>query len=45
MRRAKRLVPPPTHVLQKQALTLLLPSTTVKLFKIILTKLKTIIVM
>jgi hypothetical protein len=45
MRRAKRLVPSPTHKLQKQAPTLLFPSTTVKLLKIISTKLKTTIVM
>jgi hypothetical protein len=45
MRTAKRLVPPPTHVLQKQILALLLPSTIVKLLKIILAKLRTKIVM
>jgi hypothetical protein len=45
MRRAKRLVPPPTHKLQQQAPTLLLPITTIKLLKIILAKLKTTIVM
>jgi len=45
MRRAKKLVPPPTSVLQKQALAPLLPSTTIKLFKIISTKLETTIVM
>jgi hypothetical protein len=45
MRKAKKLVPPPTLVLQKQALVLFFTSTIVKLLKIISAKLKTPIVM